>query len=196
MAHLYLSGESKKTMVGNFIGDYVKGKRFEKYPEEISQGILLHRKIDTFTDKHIKHKEAKFLFRDDFGLYSGIVIDFFYDHFLAKNWNLFSDESLPAFSKKVHGILIANFMYLPGRVQGFLPFLINNKRLESYATVDGIINSMRIMSNYSSLPPKSQPAKIILENNYGYLEENFTVFMDDIINYVSGNYDIKIKKPG
>lgn len=196
LAHLYLSGDSEKIMVGNFIGDYVKGKRYEKYPDKISRGILLHREIDSFTDSHPKHREAKQIFREDFGHYAGIVVDFFYDHFLAKNWNDFSDQSLRTFSKRVHAVLLSHFRYLPARVQGFLPFLIQNKRLESYATVDGIVNSMRIMSNYSSLPSRSESAKKILEANYAYLDHNFTGFMKEMMDHVSVNWGIEIKKPG
>jgi len=93
LAHLYLSGTDEKTMVGNFIGDYVKGSDWQKFPDDIKKGILLHRQIDTFTDAHAKFREAKILFRAEFGLYSGIVVDFLYDHYLAKNWNNYSSVS-------------------------------------------------------------------------------------------------------
>lgn len=195
LAHLYLSGESEKIMVGNFIGDYVKGRQFEKFPEEVAKGILLHRSIDSFTDKHHHTKEAKKLFREDFGLYSGIVVDFLFDHFLAKNWTSYSDVSLRTFSKRAHAVLLSNHSYLPQRVQGFLPFLIQNKRLESYASIDGIVQSMHIMSNYSSLPSKSDKAKEILESNYSYLLESFCALMSDLIHHVCTQHKIKLKRP-
>lgn len=152
LAHLYLSGNDEKIRVGNFIGDFVKGKKWEKYPTRIGQGILLHRQIDYFTDSHPKFIEARMLFKPEFGLYSGIIIDFIYDHYLAKNWNSYSDENLHQYTKQAHKVLLKNFLRLPTQVQQFLPFLIKNKRLESYATVDGIIEAVGIMSKYSSLP--------------------------------------------
>lgn len=195
LAHLYLSGESEKMIVGNFIGDYVKGKKYQDFPEDISKGILLHRQIDSFTDSHKLTKEAKKLFRDDFGLYSGIVVDFFYDHFLAKNWANYSPISLRTFAKRMHAIFLANFRYLPVRVQSFLPFLIQNKRLESYASVDGIVQSLKIMGNYSSVPSKSAEAKAILLENYDVLDNYATAFMDDMLQYVAIEHGVKIKKP-
>ncbi|WP_346855056.1 ACP phosphodiesterase [uncultured Draconibacterium sp.] len=195
LAHIYLSGKSEKLIIGNFIGDYVKGKRYLDYPEEISKGILLHRQIDTFTDKHWCTKEAKALFRDEFGLYSGIVVDFFYDHFLAKNWSDYSSVTLRTFAKRIHAILLSNFTILPLRVQGFLPFLIQNKRLESYATTDGIVQSLKIMGNYSTLPSKSAEAKIILENNYQLLNNYFEEFMKDMIEFVRSEYEINFILP-
>lgn len=194
LAHLYLSGNNEKTLVGNFIGDFIKGKKIENYPTDIQKGILLHRYIDTFTDSHLKFREAKKLFRPEFGLYSGIIIDFFYDHFLAANWNSYSNITLRSFSKKTHAILLSNFLNLPTRVQGFLPFLIQNKRLESYATIDGIIESIEIMSRYSSLPAKSEIARKILIGEYDYLANNFKIFMSDMINFVSLDLSIIIQK--
>lgn len=193
LAHLYLSGKSEKIIVGNFIGDYVKGRKYQDFPDEISKGILLHRQIDSFTDNHKLTKEAKQFFRAEFGLYSGIVIDFFYDHFLAKNWNAYSPITLRTFAKQMHAILLSNFQFLPTRVQGFLPFLIQNKRLESYALVDGIIQSLKIMGNYTSVPSKSEEAKVILLDNYDWLDEISTAFMKDIILYTE-NHKLLVEK--
>lgn len=180
LAHLYLSGKNEKVLVGNFIGDYVKGRKYETFPDEIKKGIIMHRHIDTFTDKHTKFREAKKLFIPEFGLYSGIIIDLVYDHFLAKNWSHYSPLTLREYTKWVHAVLLSNFVYLPARVQGFLPFIIQNRRLESYATVQGIQKALAIMGRHSSLPQKSVEAIEILETNTKMLEENFSVFMDDI----------------
>lgn len=183
LAHLYLSGTDENIMVGNFIGDFVKGKQWEKYPAGIGNGILLHRHIDTFTDKHPSFSKAKMLFKPEFGLYSGIIIDFIYDHYLAKNWNNYSDVTLHRFTQRAHHVLLKNFLKLPGQVQQFLPFLIKNRRLESYATVDGILEAIGIMSKYSSLPNKPVPLTKIWMNEYRFLEQNFAAFMPDLISF-------------
>ena len=67
LAHLYLSGESEAIKTGNFIGDYVKGKKFENYSGDIRNGILLHRSIDNFTDNHLLFREARKYFYPDYG---------------------------------------------------------------------------------------------------------------------------------
>ncbi len=195
LAHLYLSGESEKMLVGNFIGDYVKGRQYKSYPDEIAAGILLHRRIDHFTDIHPLHKEAKVLFREDFGHYAGIVVDFIYDHFLAVNWTSYSDTSLRWFAKRSHSVLLSNFKHLPLRVQGFLPFLIQNRRLESYATIEGIIQSMHIMGKYSSLPSKAPVAESILRANYETLGLNFKTFMQELMHYVTTEFDVTLELP-
>lgn len=185
LAHLFLSGSDEQIMVGNFIGDYVKGNTWNKFPENIKKGILLHRQIDSFTDSHPKFREAKTFFRGEFGLYSGIVIDLIYDHYLAKNWNKYSDLTLRTFAKRSHAVLLQNFMFLPVRVQSFLPFLIQHRRLESYASVNGIVQTLKIMSNYSSLPAKSNFVKETIQINNNFFEVNFSEFITDLIKYTS-----------
>jgi acyl carrier protein phosphodiesterase len=194
LAHIYLSGENEKLMVGNFIGDYVKGKSYESYPSPIKEGILLHRQIDFFTDNHSDFRKAKKLLVPEFGLYAGIVIDLFYDHLLAANWKIYSDLTLRSFAKRSHAILLSNFFHLPKRVQGFLPFLVQNKRLESYATKEGIQKSMEIMSRYTSLPEKTEIAMKVLAENFLFFENNFSSFFADIIDFVQNEYRIILKK--
>ena len=192
LAHLYLSGENEKLMVGNFIGDYVKGRKYENFNGVVKQGILLHRQIDSFTDSHLKFREAKKLLVPEFGLYSGIIIDLIYDHLLAKNWNNYSTRNLREYTKWVHAVLLKNFFYLPKRVQGFLPILIQNRRLESYATVEGIQKSLEIMSRYTSLPNKSKRVIEIMGENLPFFESNFADFMNDVISFVEDDFGVKI----
>ena len=195
LAHLFLSGDDEQTMVGNFIGDYVKGSDLNRFAGNFKKGIEMHRQIDVFTDSHAKFREAKTYFRPEFGLYSGIVIDFLYDHFLAKNWNQYSDFTLRTFARRSHAVLLKNFRFLPLRVQGFLPFLIQNKRLESYASVSGIIEALNIMSNYTSLPAKSDFVLRTIEANYNFFDENFRSFMFDMIGFVNKKHGLELKNP-
>lgn len=191
LAHLFLSGTDEQKMVGNFIGDYVKGNSWNKYPENIKNGILLHRRIDSFTDAHPKFREAKSLFRSEFGLYSGIVVDLLYDHYLAKNWHEYSDLTLRTFAKRSHAVLLKNFLHLPLKVQRFLPFLIQHKRLESYASVNGIVQTLKIMSNYSTLPAKSDFVSQVIQTNNDFFEVNFREFIAELVEFLADFNDNK-----
>ena len=75
LAHIYLSGDSREILIGNFIGDYVKGKKIAGYPEEVKRGIMLHRNIDSFTDTHTITRSSKKIIAGKYGLYAGIVVD-------------------------------------------------------------------------------------------------------------------------
>lgn len=195
LAHLYLSGDDDKLITGNFIGDYVKGNNFLKYPGKIREGIILHRRIDSFTDNHVLFRAVKKLYRQEFGLYSGVVTDLIFDHILAANWEKYHPLTLRRFARKTHAILLKNLFYLPPRVQGFLPVLIKNRRLESYAHKEGIQQSLEIMSRYTSLPPGAQKAIDIMDENHLYIETHFTQFMNELIAFTESETGISIKTP-
>lgn len=184
LAHVFLSGNDKQLQVGNFIGDYVKGSAYTSYSPRISQGILLHRAIDDFTDRHPNVIEAKQFLQPLFRLYSGIFVDMFYDHFLASQWQQFSPIPLKRFSYRFYRSMVWHFRILPPRVKGFLPHLIASNRLYVYRTLGGLQGSLDIMANYTSLPQASKEAMRILKDNYMWYSDNFNDFFPQLQAFV------------
>lgn len=180
LAHLYLSGNKPLVQVGNFIGDHVKGRDYLKYLPDIQKGILLHRKIDHFTDRHPVVKQSSKRLSVKYGRYAGVIIDVFYDHYLAKNWNEHSNIPLKQFVTDVHKVLLKNYFKLPANVKYFLPFMIKSRRLETYATLEGIERSLNIMSNYSSLPNHTEWAIEQLEEKNDLFNQEFSIFFAEI----------------
>lgn len=195
LAHIYLSGDSDEIKIGNFIGDYVKGNKYRNYPEQVAYGIRLHRNIDSFTDQHPLVKECINLLKPGYGRYAGIVTDVFFDHFLASNWKDYSPYTLRQFSKHAHAVFLSNFMLLPFRVKQFLPFLIQHKRLESYADRDNLLQVLEIMSNRTSLPANSHWAMQVLNEEYIRFETLFRSFFAELIDYVETDFSVKIARP-
>lgn len=56
LAHLFLGRDTDDLLVGSYLGDFVKGEINGELPTDITRGILLHRHIDSFTDRHPLHK--------------------------------------------------------------------------------------------------------------------------------------------
>ena len=195
LAHIYLSGDSDEIILGNFIADYVKGNKYLNYPEKVSYGIRLHRSIDLFTDQHTLVKECINMLKPGYGRYAGIVTDVFFDHFLAANWNFYSEHTLRQFAKHAHAVFLSNFLLLPFRVKQFLPFLIQHKRLESYAQRDSMFQVLEIMSRRTSLPANSEWAMHILNQEYDQFEALFRSFFAELIDYVETDFGIILSMP-
>ncbi|PLX10092.1 MAG: DUF479 domain-containing protein [Marinilabiliales bacterium] len=193
LAHIYLSGNNDEVKIGNFIGDYIKGRAYHIYPENIKKGILLHRFIDSFTDGSTYTLDAKQLFAPKYRKYAGIVIDIVYDHFLASNWSKYSFEPLEDFIANFHALLINSNEMLPKAVQNFVPKLIQNERLYSYREIGGIWSVLKTMPKYTTLPDHTDFAIEVLKNNYEFLKRNFFLFFSDIIYYIKTVHDIDIK---
>src|SRR5690349_12341831 len=95
LAHIFLSGDDPEIMVGNFIGDFVKGRNLDdRFSSGIVKGIELHRAIDEYTDSHPVVAQSKNRLRPKYRHYAPVIVDVFYDHFLAKNWKNYHPTSL------------------------------------------------------------------------------------------------------
>ncbi len=180
LAHIFLSGKDPEVKLGNFIGDYVKGKQFLKYPEKVQKGILLHRKIDEFTDKHPLVKESMKIFRPKYRLYSGVVVDVVYDYILARNWHKYSDQTLRSYVSDTHKLFIRKYFSLPKGVKQFLPYLIRSRRLENYKHLAGLRKTLYIMSTHTSLPDYSNWAANEVKENIDLLESHFMPFFEEL----------------
>ncbi|MGB1043443.1 MAG: ACP phosphodiesterase, partial [Tenacibaculum sp.] len=138
LAHLYLSKNNINLLIGNYIADHIRGNKFNHYNKEIQQGILLHREIDTFTDTHPIVRKSKRRLHERYGHYDGVIIDIFYDHFLAKNWNRYSEIPLELYSKSVYQLLKKNEDILPEKSIQFLKYMIEYDILYHYKSIAGI----------------------------------------------------------
>ncbi len=185
LAHAHLSGDNDALLFGNFVADSVKGNELNRYHQEVKNGIVLHRKIDRFTDMHPVVSGSKDKIRRHFGLYSGIVVDIFYDHFLAANWNLFSPVELSEFSTNVYKILAKRFLLLPPRTLRILPFLIAQNWLSSYANLTDLKRVFYGMDRRTRFRSGMSGAVEVLQQNYKSLEKDFFLFYPELIKYVN-----------
>ncbi|OIP50155.1 MAG: DUF479 domain-containing protein [Flavobacteriaceae bacterium CG_4_8_14_3_um_filter_34_10] len=180
LAHIYLSGTDEEVIIGNFIADGIKGNKYQKFPIGIQKGILLHREIDTFTDAHSIVRQSTKRLHENYGHYSGIIVDILYDHFLAKNWSIYSSIPLNEFVNNFYQLLHNNFDILPIRIQKMIPFMIADNWLLSYATVPGIGKILYQMNYRTKNKSKMNFAVLELEEHYEAFEAEFTIFFKEL----------------
>lgn len=183
LAHLYLSGNNTELMIGNLIADHIQGNKFEHYSEGIKNGIYLHRKIDTFTDAHTIVKTSKRRLHKRYGHYNGIIIDIFYDYFLAKNWSNYSEIPLSLFSNAVYTLLELNFNILPTETQRLLPFMKQYDLLYNYKTLKGIESVLIGMNKRTKNRSQMDLAIEDLKKMENELENDFTLFFQELMTY-------------
>ncbi|MDI5889200.1 MULTISPECIES: ACP phosphodiesterase [Flavobacterium] len=183
LAHIYLSGDNDLIKIGNFMADGIRGKHFESYPLEIQKGIILHRAIDTFTDAHPIFRQSTKRLHEKYHHYAGVIVDVFYDHFLAKNWNTYSDEKLDDFVARFYQSLHDNHINLSERTKGMIPYMIEHNWLVSYQTVEGINRILTQMDQRTKNESKMRFATNELSEFYLEFEEEFTNFFQELIQF-------------
>ena len=180
LAHLNLSGESDDIKLGNFIGDFVKGKEIDSYPEEIRKGIRLHRIIDSYTDSHSIVSESKSKLRNKYRHYSGVIVDVYYDHFLAKNWDMYSSVQLDRFAEDTYELVRSRLSELPERVSNLLYYMSKGNWLYNYQYVEGIRRTLTGMSNRTRFESRMEEAHQDLVDNYQAFASEFDRFYPDL----------------
>ena len=181
LAHIYLSGDNDLMKIGNFMADGIHGKHFDTFPMEIQKGIILHRSIDTFTDAHPIFRQSTKRLHANYHHYSGIIVDIFYDHFLAKNWSNYSDERLEDYSQRFYQSLRDNYDDLTPKTQKMMPYLIEHNWLLSYQTIEGIESVLTKMDTRMKLDPNMRFSVAELKTYYSDFESEFTAFFATLI---------------
>ena len=192
LAHTYLSGGNEQIIVGNFMGDYVKGKNYMLFPEQVKKGILIHRDIDTFTDMHEVTRRSKQRLASRYHKYAGIIIDIFYDHFLASLWDSYSTLPLSEFVSRTYDLLKRNYKVLPDSIKRWFPTFLENNWMMAYTQVEGIELVLERMSANTSLPNHSAFAVEVLRKQYSVFMEDFLEFFPEIVEFLEEKYEIDI----
>lgn len=180
LAHAYLSFNNKEILIGNLISDFIKGREQYTFSPAIQKGIALHRKIDLFTDCHPATLKAKEVFKPDYRLYSGVITDIIYDHFLATDNVLFPKGSLYLFTQNVYATLEAYTAQLPLQFIPVLAYMKKENWLYNYKFNEGMEKSIRGMVRRSAFLTDSQTAYNLFIKHYQLLQECYNEFFTDI----------------
>ncbi|MCE9588975.1 MAG: ACP phosphodiesterase [Planctomycetes bacterium] len=188
LAHLYLADNSPEAMIGSLIPDLVKPRQLPAdLPPATLDAIAQHRRVDAFTDMHPVVARSKRRLFEHHGRYTGILVDVFYDHFLAADWAHYHDEPLTTFVSRVHAGFRSHSHLLPTDMRYPIDRLVEQDWLGSYATAEGIRValerlSLRLSKRFERHVDLAAAVPDMIEHRDG-LADDFRVFFPDLIAY-------------
>jgi len=184
LAHIYLSGDNPRVMVGNFIGDFVKGRNLlQQFDEEVAFGVELHRSIDYYTDHHPVVKLSKSRLWNGYRHYAAVLIDVFYDHFLSRYWENFSNVPLSQYSANAYAVLKSFDTVLPEGVRQLLPYMTRQNWLLNYGNFDGLQQTLNGMARRTSHNSKMERSVADLKQDYDAFKKEFDQFFPELIQH-------------
>ena len=183
LAHLLLADDTPESILGNFLGDFVKGRPEGRYPDAVVEGIRLHRRIDVYTDEHPRVRRAMGRIDDSRRRYAGIAVDMAFDHFLARDWETSDPEGFADFRQSVYAVLREWVERMPPRAQGILPSFTDDDWIGSYADFDGICFALTRMSRRLSRPNRLAETTHDIARAYDELAADFEAFWPDVHAY-------------
>lgn len=146
LAHLHLADGDPGDMTGGVAADFVRNPQLHLLAPDVIRGVMLHRAVDGFTDRHPVTLRSISRVARTMGWFGGIVIDIYYDHILAREWHRYSAEPLPDFAARSYGVLETGHAALPEDARDFIRKFIDQDRLNRYATLDGIEDTLARVS--------------------------------------------------
>lgn len=187
LAHIYLSGDNDDIKIGNFLGDFVKGRLNKltnaQFSEGVINGMALHREIDFFTDNHPIVRQSIDRLQPKYHKFSGIVIDMFYDHILAKNFHQYSEITLEKYAQNFYDLLEKRKSEIPEPMDRMVKSMVSRNWFLGYQTYEGIEWALTGISKRLSFVSGIENATEELRKDYDLYEEEFQKFFPDLINH-------------
>lgn len=181
LVHLYLAGPDPEQQLGSLMGDFVKGPLPSTWPSGILAGIRQHRSIDSFalTNDHCRTSRRRLDPR--FGHVRSIMVDIFYDHFLASDWNRYHDQPLPIYAAGVYALLQEHAAILPAGLAQIAPRMIRHNWLVSYAQRESVQRALHSLASRLSRPTPLAEGFIELDRHETALRRDFHNFMREVM---------------
>lgn len=182
LAHLHIADHCSSHLLGNLLGDFVKGDPSKQYQADISNGIKLHRFVDRITDHHPIVEECKPHFKGAARRFAPIALDMFWDHCLAKHWHTFHQCSLDQFvsdayqrvDRDVGDDLPERFLLLHSKMW-------SGGWLQSYQDLENIEFALHRMSKRSPRLADLTTTFAVLDQEYELLEAKFPILYSDVL---------------
>jgi acyl carrier protein phosphodiesterase len=184
LAHVFLSCQNEELLVGNILGDILKNRELKDLNEIYHKGVLLHRKIDSFTDNHPVHlQNLKHLYPSQ-GKYAPVVMDIYYDYFLGKNWENFSLEDQRSYTDHIYTILLKHIPFVPEKAKLTFQRMVDDDFLYSCQTYERLERTFSRVLKRVSFPSNMQNAVVDLLNLEDKIEPYFHEFFPDLRNEI------------
>ncbi len=183
LGHLFFSNHEPELMYPNLFGDFVKGSDLSKYVPRVQKGIILHRKIDNYIDRHPAVLELAHHLYPELPKITGIAIDLFFDHLLAKNWMNFNTIQLQTFIHNFNQINEDKSLFPNEHFWKVMRKMKEGKWLQHTETMYGLKQSCYGVSKMISFNNILSSAPDVFLKNQKQIEESFYIFMKDAISY-------------
>lgn len=187
LAHLYLARPDHDAMLGALLGDFVFGRNaLEDWSEVERREILIHRRVDRYTDEHPQVAAARRLFGEGRRRYAGIALDVYYDHCLARDWDRYCDIPLQAFTAPFYRYLLARVDELPERLRRIAPLMAAHDWLGSYRERGNVDRAVtRIATRLSRNGERLVQCLDDLRRHEAAIATGFDRFFPQLAEYVS-----------
>lgn len=177
LAHSVLADFGDDVLLGSLLGDAWRGRPERLENVAVRCGLMLHRRLDVFTDAHPCFARSRARLRPQYRRYAGILVDVFYDHFLARDWPVFRADSSVAFAQRVYQLTLDKEAQLPEKLRRFARYMRKHQLLTGYARREVIGQVLGGLSQrLSRANPIADALDELIRNETGLREDFYRFF--------------------
>jgi acyl carrier protein phosphodiesterase len=181
LGHLFLSNNDTELMLSNLFGDFVKGKDLSQFRAKTQEGITLHRAIDNYIDTHPAVVELLHVLYPKLPKVSGIAVDLFFDHLLAKNWDKYHTESLGTFLNAFYSGLNTENEEFTAEFKHMIYHMVKVNWISYYPQLNGLEKALNGVSSRISFSNELKNGLPVFLENQSLIESTFEIYMKDAI---------------
>lgn len=185
LAHAALAGADPQWVLGSYLGDHVRGDRWRDYPAAVGLGIVLHRKVDVFTDAHPAFQRSRERLDAPFRRYAGIVLDLVFDHFLARNFQPLAGRQLAPFACTCYATLEIHRHLLPASLKRFAHYQFKHDLLVNYARHDTLGQVFEGVASRMKRPGPLAAGLTQLDRHRAGLKQDFLELYGDLRSFAT-----------
>lgn len=186
IAHIHLAHETQTSLEGNFLGDFVKGADLSHLPTAIQTGVTLHRKVDSFTDRHHQLSGLKSTFPPGLRRVAGICLDVYFDYFLCQHWSVFCTLPQRTLLNRFYSQLEQSQLGISPQYQQVKTGLIEYQWLQNYGSAQGVENAFKsIQKRLNGKIIFADSALRFLFEHQQVIEKTFLRFYPELLEYAS-----------
>ena len=157
-----------------------------RYSATMQREILLHRKVDSYTDHHPAVVAARSLFPDGRRRYAGIALDVYYDHLLARDWARHHATPLDQFTADFYRALLSHLDGLPDELRRIAPLMAQHDWLGNYRHRSAVDRAVaRIATRLSRSGDKLVDCPAILREHEAEIARGFEMFFPQLKAHVA-----------
>ncbi len=186
LAHLLLAGDDSEARVGQVLADFVDATSIGTFSKGIQSGIRAHQRIDAFSDRHPAFNTARRRLRPPYRRYGGVLLDVYFDHFLASGWDRHGNGTrLPDFAESCYRTL-HSYRDLPAeRFRIAIDAMRRGNWLVGYASVNGVDMALRGIARRCRRENPLDTGARVLEANYEAFRCDFEIFFPQLKDFAA-----------
>ncbi|MCV2886282.1 ACP phosphodiesterase [Aestuariibacter sp. AA17] len=177
LAHIHLARETRTSLLGNFLGDFVKGDAYLSLPAELQHGIWLHRKIDIFTDRHPSIKVLNKAYPTHLRRMAGVITDIYFDYLLCQNWDVYCAISLSEVCDSFYQELEHSALFISPRFHHIKTSLLTDKWLDNYQYIHTCLAAFKHIEN------RLKNRVIFADSAYTYINQHHEFFYQTFVEF-------------